>query len=77
MGNNRCGIPYPCKHCSCDATFDSDCLDPVYKKGIWMKHKLENICIKRMSIAEQNNRGKYQICDIGRMSKCHFYEAEK
>ena len=64
----------PCRFCSCDATFVHDGMDPIYRKGVWEKHKLDNVCIKKMSIEEQNNKGKWMLCDTGCMHKCHFYE---
>lgn len=63
-----------CKFCSCDATFVHDGFDPIYRKGIWQRHRLDNVCVKKMSIEEQNNRGKWMICDLSSMGKCHFYE---
>lgn len=63
-----------CKYCSCDATFVHDGFDPIYRKGIWQKHKLDNVCVKKMSIDEQNNKGKWMLCDVSCMDNCHFYE---
>ncbi len=64
----------PCRYCSCDATFVHDGFDPIYRKGIWERHKLDNVCTKKMTIEEQNNRGKWMVCDTENMGKCHFYE---
>lgn len=64
-----------CKFCVNDGVFEHDGFDPTHKKGIWKKGK-RKICIKKLSMQAQNNKGVWYICDKARMHECHFYEQE-